>query len=165
MPPPDAVAGTSRGPDGKPIKVEPLSDEDRRTIVRWIDLGCPIDFDFDAAHPERRGLGWMLDDSRPILALTLPQPGRNKPLTHILIGLHDYDSGLDPDSFEVRANFAINGIAAGENLAAKFRAKSQGVWELELAEPLRKLAEGRLTVGVRDRQGNWSRLDRRFHVE
>lgn len=165
MPPPDAVAGTSRGPDGKPIKVEPLSDEDRRTIVRWIDLGCPIDFDFDAAHPERRGLGWMLDDSRPILALTLPQPGRNKPLTRILIGLHDYDSGLDPDSFEVRANFAINGIAAGENLAAKFRAKSQGVWELELAEPLRKLAEGRLTVGVRDRQGNWSRLDRRFHVE
>ncbi len=43
MPPPEAVAGTYVGPDGKKIKVEPLTDEDRLTIVRWIDLGCPID--------------------------------------------------------------------------------------------------------------------------
>ena len=36
MPPPDAV---------KAGKVAPLTDEDRRTLVRWIDLGCPIDLD------------------------------------------------------------------------------------------------------------------------
>ena len=30
-------------------KVQPLTDEDRRTICRWIDLGCPIDLDYDAA--------------------------------------------------------------------------------------------------------------------
>ena len=47
MPPPEAVAGTYVGPDGKKIKVAPLTDEDRRTLVRWIDLGCPIDLDFD----------------------------------------------------------------------------------------------------------------------
>src|SRR5256885_680803 len=52
MPPPDAVAGTYRAPDGQLIKVTPLTDEDRRTIVRWIDLGCPIDFDFDPKRPE-----------------------------------------------------------------------------------------------------------------
>ena len=45
MPPPDAVKGTYKGPGGKLIKVAPLSDEDRLTIVRWIDLGCPIDVD------------------------------------------------------------------------------------------------------------------------
>ena len=43
MPPPEAV---------KKGKVQPLSDEDRRTIVRWIDLGCPIDLDFPSTtHP------------------------------------------------------------------------------------------------------------------
>ena len=55
MPPPEAVAGTYVGPDGKKIKVAPLSDEDRLTLVRWIDLGCPIDLDYDPAKPQRRG--------------------------------------------------------------------------------------------------------------
>ena len=31
------------GQDGRPVKMAPLTDEDRMTIVRWIDLGCPID--------------------------------------------------------------------------------------------------------------------------
>ena len=52
MPPPEAVAGTYVGPDGKKIKVAPLTDEDRRTLVRWIDLGCPIDLDYDPAKPQ-----------------------------------------------------------------------------------------------------------------
>src|SRR5206468_3019345 len=60
MPLAAAVAGTYVGPDGKRVKVAPLSDEDRRTLVRWIDLGCPIDLDYDPAHPEERGYGWML---------------------------------------------------------------------------------------------------------
>src|SRR5262249_25293131 len=33
MPPPEAVAGTYDGPDGKKIAVAPLTDEDRRTIL------------------------------------------------------------------------------------------------------------------------------------
>lgn len=164
MPPPDAIAGKYRGPDGQTIKVDPLSDEDRRTIVRWIDLGCPIDFDFDPAHPEQRGLGWMLDDNRPILTLTSPQAGANRSLDRILIGMHDYDSGLDVDSLEVRADFAVNGLAAGENLASKFQQKTQGVWELKVTQPLAKLLAGQITVSVRDRQGHWSRIERRFRV-
>src|SRR5205085_9165883 len=47
MPPPEAIAGTYISPDGKPVKVAPLSEEDRLTLVRWIDLGCPIDLDYD----------------------------------------------------------------------------------------------------------------------
>jgi hypothetical protein len=164
MPPADAIAGKAVSPAGKPIKVEPLSDNDRLTIVRWIDLGCPIDFDFDPAHPEQRGLGWMLDDNRPILTLTSPQPGGNGILNRLLIGVHDYDSGLDLDSFEVRADFGVNGLSAGENLASKFQKKSQGVWELKLSSPLSQLPSGTLKVAIRDRQGNWSRIERRFQV-
>jgi hypothetical protein len=57
MPPPEAVAGTCTGPDGSKVHVAALTDEDRRTLVRWVDLGCPIDLDHDPAHPEARGYG------------------------------------------------------------------------------------------------------------
>lgn len=155
MPPPDAV---------KAGKVQALSDEDRRTITRWIDLGCPIDLDFDAANPDRRGYGWMLDDQRPTLAVTYPGPGANAELSRILIGMHDYGTGLDPASFRAIADFAVDGVAAGENLAGKFKEKSHGVWELQLSRPLDRLAAGRLTVSVADRQGNVTTIDRRFRV-
>ncbi len=63
----------------------------------------------------------MLDDQRPTLTLTYPQAGANEPLTRILVGMHDYDTGLDLDSFQVVADFPIDGVAAGENLAQKFQ--------------------------------------------
>jgi hypothetical protein len=153
MPPPEAV---------KSGKVAPLSDEERRTIFRWIDLGCPLDLDF---QPSSRGNGWMLDDQRPTLTLAYPQPGANKELTMILIGMHDYDTGLDMTTFQVTASVALDGIAAGENLAPRFRPKSDGIWELALATPLSRLAKGGLTASVRDRQGNTSRIVRSFSVE
>jgi hypothetical protein len=164
MPPPAAVAGTYKGPDGQQIKVAPLSDEDRLTLVRWIDLGCPIDLDYDAAHPDKRGFGWMCDDNRPTLTLTYPRAGTNKSLTRILIGMHDYYSGLDKDSLQVVADFPIDGVAAGENLAKKYRSVSQGVWELTLSRPIKDLPRGKLTVAVKDRQGNVIRIERRFSV-
>jgi hypothetical protein len=164
MPPPRAVAGTYLGPDGKKIKVAPLTDEDRLTLVRWIDLGCPIDLDYDPAHPERRGLGWMCDDNRPTLTLTYPRPSVNPPLSRLLVGMHDYYSGLDLATFEVVADFPVDGMPAGKNLAAKFKPKSQGVWELKLAQPIRRLPRAKLTVAVKDRQGNLSRIERTFSV-
>src|SRR5207249_4756790 len=115
MPPPEAV---------KAGKVAALTDEDRRTIFRWIDLGCPIDHDFDPKQPERRGKGWMLDDQRPTLTLTFPRPGVNEPLTRILVGMFDYGTGLDMDSFQAVADFPIAGIPAGQNLAKEFRPTS-----------------------------------------
>jgi hypothetical protein len=164
MPPPDAVAGTYDGPDGKKIKVPPLSDEDRRTLVRWIDLGCPIDLAYDAAKPEARGNGWMQDDNRPTLTLTWPRAGANETLSRILVGMHDHDSGLDRDSFHVVADFEIDGVAAGEDLAPKFREKAQGIWELKLSKPIARLTKGKLDVSVRDRQGNMTRIGRSFSV-
>jgi mono/diheme cytochrome c family protein len=148
-------------PDGK---VPPLSDEDKRTLVRWIDLGCPIDLDFDPANPQAIGNGWMLDDNRPILTLTSPQPGANGSLTRLLVGMHDYYSGLDLKTFRVTADFAIDGAAPGQDLAAKFKATSQGVWELRLGTPIAELPRGTLVVSVRDRQGNVARLERTFSI-
>jgi hypothetical protein len=151
MPPPDAV---------KAGKVKPLSDENRRTIVRWIDLGCPIDLDHDIEAADRRGRGWMLDDNRPTLTLATPAAGANDSITRLLVGMHDYYTGLDAGSFRVTADFSIDGAPAGENLAPAFRSTSQGVWEYRLKEPIAKLPRGMITVAVKDREGNWTKIER-----
>src|SRR5262249_5729286 len=113
---------------------------------------------------ERRGQGWLLDDQRPTLTLTYPRAGRNESLGRVLVGMHDYGTGLDPDSFQVVADFPVDGAAAGADLAKQFRPVAQGVWELRLARPLTELRRGRLTVAVKDRQGNVSRIERTFSV-
>ena len=77
----------------------------------------------------------MLDDQRPTLTLTYPQPAPTPPLTRILVGMHDY-GGLDPEQLPGRRDFPVDGVAAGQNLASRFRPISQGVWELKLAAPL-----------------------------
>lgn len=157
MPPPEAV---------KKGKVQPLTDEDRRTIVRWIDLGCPIDLDpqYDPAKPDSRSYGWMGDDQRPTLALTYPAPGVNKSFSRILIGMTDAYTGLDLSTFRVTADFELDGVPAGENLASRFTALDGNRWEWKLSRPIGERAEGRLIVSVRDRQGNTSRIERKFSV-
>ncbi len=156
MPPPQAVA------DGK---AQALSDEDRLTLVRWIDLGCPIDRDFDPSAPAARGFGWMADDKRPTLTLNAPRRGANASLRQIVVGMHDYYSGLDRDSFSVVADCEIDGVAAGQNLAGRFRPRSPGVWVWELKQPLKNLPQGKMVVSVKDRQGNISRVERTFSVK
>ncbi|HEY7311699.1 MAG TPA: hypothetical protein VH643_20220 [Gemmataceae bacterium] len=164
MPPPEAVAGDYEGPDGKKIKVAALTDEDRRTIARWIDLGCPIDREYNPKEPQKRGRGWMLDDQRPTLTLAYPRPGANEALTRILVGMYDYSTGLDADSFQVSADFAVDGVRAGENLAPRFKALPDSRWELKLARPITALPRGKLTVSIKDGQGNVTRIERSFSV-
>jgi hypothetical protein len=153
----------SRMPPEK-AKGQPLSDEDRRTIARWIDLGCPIDLDYDPNHPDRRGYGWMLDDQRPTLAVTLPRPGSNRELSRIVLGMYDYGTGLDLDFFRVTADVPLDGTPAGEDLAGLFKPTAQGVWELRLTRPITVLGPATITVSVADRQGNSTRVARRFTV-
>jgi hypothetical protein len=121
-------------------KVRPLTDEDRRTIARWIDLGCPIDLDG----------GWWQDDNRPVVSITAAGD-------RVLLGLLDYGSGLDAESLRVTADVEIDGAPAGENLASRFKPLSAGVSEMKLAKA------ARLTVLVKDRQGNATRLERKIN--
>ncbi len=78
--------------------------------------------------------------------------------------MHDYGTGLDSGSLRVVADFPLDGMRAGDNLAPRFKAKATGVWELKLGEPHSRLAKGTLTISIEDRQGNVSRIERTFSV-
>jgi hypothetical protein len=148
-------------------KVAALTDEDRRTLARWIDLGCPIDLDdhgADVAAKKTMGYGWYLDDNRPILSISRPSAGTNESFDRILLGMHDYGSGLDMATWSVTADAAIDGAAAGEELSKRFKPLSQSVWEYRFARPVTSLAAAHLTVVVRDKQGNEQRQTRQFSV-
>src|SRR5262249_12408885 len=100
--------------------------------------------------------------NRPILTMTYPRVDRTEEFSRILVGMHDYYTGLDMDSFTVAADFAVEDAPAGTNLATKFKQKTQGVWELRLAKPITELNKGKLTVSVKDRAGNIARVERTF---
>ena len=85
-------------------------------------------------------------------------------LTSILVGMHDYDTGIDPASFTVTADFPIDDAKPGENLAPRFKETSDGVRELKLSKSIKSLPRGTLTVAVKDRQGNLSRIERAIAV-
>jgi hypothetical protein len=148
MPPEKAVAAG---------KVAPLSDEDRRTLTRWIDLGCPIDLDYDAGNPDRTGYGWMLDDKRPTLAVTHPKPGA-KTIDRILLSAFDYGSRLDESTLSITANIPLGGIPAGKNLASHFTPLPGNRWEWKLERPISERGEISLLVSIKDQQGNITQL-------
>ena len=56
--------------------------------------------------------------------------------------MHDYGTGLDLSSFEVVADFAVDGVPAGENLAAKFKAKTERRLGAGLAQTEHGINEG-----------------------
>ena len=136
----------------------PLTDKAKRTLTRWIDLGCPIDL-----NPK---YGWHLDDDRPVLTLAEPIPSHNGPLHCLRIGMNDYGSGLDLSTFTVTSTAEINGHLPGENLAPHFKQTAKGVWELPFKKPLPYIAikAARWTVSIRDKQGNETRLIRMLEV-
>jgi len=44
------------------------------------------------------------------------------------------------------------------------RKRGRGIWELPLEQPITSLADGRIRVEVKDREGNLTVIDRRFSV-
>lgn len=149
MPPPDSG-------------VPPLSEEQKMTIVRWIDLGCPIN---TSENTDDEDFGWFLDDLRPTLTVSSPRPGENMaPLTLFRIGITDAYTGIQPGSLSVTCDLPIGPRAPGEELADLFTQSGDGIYTLTLPEPLAAGSEGNLHAEVQDKQGNVTRLDVSFTV-
>ena len=150
--------GTLMPPPGS--GVQPLSEDEKITLARWVDLGCPID---TAQLTGDDGYGWFLDDLRPTVAVTLPRPGFDPaPVTRMLFGLADADSGVDLATLAVTANFPVAGRPPGAQLADLAVAVDDGVWAIDLGAPLPPLVGAHVKVEVKDVQGNVTRVDREF---
>ncbi|MFN8643831.1 MAG: hypothetical protein U0802_20040 [Candidatus Binatia bacterium] len=139
--------------------VPPLSEDEKMLFARWIDLGCPIDWDQSA-------YGWFLDDLRPALDVSLPRPGANRgPLTRLRLGAADAHTGVDWASLSITATFPVNGRAAGAELADLAADAGQGISTIALKPLITALADGTLRVEVADVQGNVTRVARHFSVQ
>jgi len=148
--------GTIMPPPGSGVPI--LSEDEKRVIARWVDLGCPIDVG-------QGTYGWFLDDLRPALAVTLPRPGWNSgELGSLLIGAADADSGLAAGSLSITADVAMAGRAPGSELADLAASAGDGIWSVALAPALTDISNAHLHVAVADQQGNVTRVDRRFSV-
>jgi hypothetical protein len=146
--------GTMMPPPGS--RVPALSGSEKLTIVRWIDLGCPVDM-----NPEA---GWFLDDLRPTLTVSSPRAGDNDhPITEIRIGAFDYYSGLDDGSLSVVANFPVADAPPGTELGPSFSLDDDHVWTLPIG-PITHMERGLLVIRVLDRQGNATEVMRTFSV-
>lgn len=139
-----------------PPPATPLSEDEKRLFVRWIDLGAPI----DTGNPD---YGWHLDDLRPTLTVSRPRPGLNRDqVREIRLGAADANSGIDVASLSLRADFALAGRAPGSELADLLVEVEQGVWTLALDAPLPRLDAATLDASVRDQQGHITRVGVRF---
>ena len=139
-----------------------LTDQEKRTVARWIDLGCPI----NSGEASGAGdWGWFLDDLKPTLTVSSPRGGAlDAPVRSIRIGVADANSGIDAETLSVAADFVVAGRAPGAELADLFSPVADGVFELSLSEPFAPAADAHVFAEVYDRQGNVARVERRFAV-
>ncbi|HET7845276.1 MAG TPA: hypothetical protein VFL14_14060 [Xanthomonadales bacterium] len=136
----------------------PLTADEKLTIVRWIDLGAPIDLDAS-------GYGWFLDDLKPALDVSAPRAGTlNQAVTQIRFGFADANSGIDLASLSVTSDQVVNGRLAGTELASLAQPAGDGIWTIALSTPIAQVANAHVRVSIRDVQGNVTRVDREFSV-
>ena len=150
--------GTMMPPPGSGVPA--LSEDEKMTIARWIDLGAPI-----TARDDTSYAGYFADELKPTLTLASPRAGiAVTALNEIRIGMFDAYSGIDNASLSVVADFSVNGMPIGSELAPFFKETDASVWVMPLAQPLTHLTNGHLTISVKDKAGNITTLTRRFSV-
>lgn len=133
----------------------PLTADEKMTIARWIDLGAPLEKSDPAS-------GWFTDDLRPVLHISSPRPEAASAPDRITFAAYDAYSGLNATSLHVEADFALNGRAAGAELADLAAPSGTGVWTIPVTNTASGLASGSVLVTIKDNQGNISRDRVRF---
>jgi hypothetical protein len=161
--------GTIMPPPNNSVGATPLSENQKMTIARWIDIGCPIDTaQQQATH---NNYGWFLDDQRPTLHVSLPKAGNNdSPVDLIRIGIADAYKGIQTGSLKVSASVEINGRAADTELNDLFVQSGDGIYTMTVSPPITEVTDAELYVEVADNQteinpdGNITRVKRKFSV-
>ena len=144
------------GADGHP-PVPGLTNAERMTLARWVDLGAPIDLDSP--------WGFLEDDLRPTLVLR-PAVDRLAPsdsISRLEIAAFDVESGVAPASLSVTCDQAVGPAPPGTNLAAGASLDPEGGrLDLQLPGAVPVAARATFTVTVRDQAGHETRVVRTY---
>lgn len=161
--------GTIMPPPNNTVGAAPLSEDQKMTIARWIDFGCPIDTAQQKAT--NNNYGWYLDDQRPTLHVSLPKAGNSEtPINLIRIGIADAYKGIQAGSLKISASIEMNGQAADTELGDLFTQSENGIYTMTVSPPLTDVTNAELYVEVADNQteinpdGNITRVKRTFSV-
>jgi hypothetical protein len=139
--------------------VPALSEDEKMMFARWIDLGAQI----DSPDPQLKTMGLFADDIKPVLTMSAPRAGATgAAFNQIRLGLYDNYSGINRQSLSVKADFAVNGKAAGSELAGDFTSVGDGVWAMNISPVIVTLRAGKITARVKDLAGNESVIERSF---
>jgi hypothetical protein len=141
--------------------VPPLSEDEKMTFARWIDLGCPI----NTGTGDDANYGWFLDELRPTVTITSPRQNRNAtPLSQILVGVADAYSGLSNATLSIKADFPVNGAVPGTELKGQGSFTGPGIFSIPLQSPISNLGTQHVTASIADVQGNTNVVVVRFWV-
>lgn len=128
-----------------------LTEEEKRLIARWIDLGAPMDL---LNRPKNR---YTEDDLMPVVAVTEPARDRvPNAWSRVVLGLDDLESGVNMSSLSLTLNFDVPGYPAGTNLAglATFDPQTSVATFQLPGGPYPTNADHTLSVAVSDNAGN-----------
>jgi hypothetical protein len=152
--------GTIMPPPGS--GVPDLTWDEKLTFARWIDLGCPI----NTSDGRITAYGWFLDDLRPTFTMSSPRPNENLGLlAEIRVGAADAHSGINQSSLSIKADFSVNGRAAGQELADLASEVDDGIYSIALSQSITQLGTTEISAEIADLQGNVTRIKRRFWVD
>jgi hypothetical protein len=159
-----------------------ITDKEKRTIARWVDLGGPIDF------PTTDGFGYTDDYQLPIVNIYTPFTGNNSS-TMLKVGFADAISGLNLSStsvkyYKITANISaqLSNIANSTNFAADLASLKSAIAAAEQTVSINtgadidsknilstnlSLTAGEyvVTVSVKDNAGNRGIATRRFTIQ
>ncbi|HED36458.1 MAG TPA: hypothetical protein ENJ08_19855 [Gammaproteobacteria bacterium] len=165
-----------------------LTDKEKRTIARWVDLGGPINF------PTTDGFGYTDDYQLPVINIHSPFAGTtNTSATKLVVGFADAKSGIDWPTLKVNyypvdKSLATNLLLSDPTLAndpARLLTEVQALID-SVTQPVSfnintaKSAKNVLTVNlppglaagtdyvievtVKDKTGNMGRASRKFSI-
>lgn len=152
--------GTIMPPVGSGVPA--LTEDEKMTIARWIDLGAPINFGQEVGQGSR---GWFLDDLKPTLDVSIPRPGTNGlPISEIRFGIADAHTGINLPTLSVTSDISLAGRSPGQELSDLAQSVADGVYSIPLGQAIPDVTDAHVFVQVKDQQGNITRADREFSV-
>jgi hypothetical protein len=154
---PDDLDFTATAAHPAGVGVPGMTNEEKLTLARWVDLGAPIDL----GTP----WGYLEDDLRPTLVLrpSLQAARAAGGFDTLEIAAFDVESGVVPASLTVTCNLRLGTFAPGANLAAGRSLNPEGaVLRLRLPRRVTLAERAVFTVSVRDAAGHTSRIIRSY---